>query len=64
MTDKNAQGKLMMSHVILRPAVTISGAKHPTPADLEQLHHQAHDKCFIANSVKTEVRCEPRPSAL
>lgn len=62
--DKNAKGKLMMAHVTLRPAVTFSGAKHPTPDELEQLHHQAHDECFIANSVQTEVRCEPRQSML
>ena len=64
MLDKNAKGKLMVARVTLRPAVTFSGAKHLTPAELEQLHHQAHDECFIVNSVKTEVRCEPRPSAL
>ena len=62
--DKNAKGKLMMARVTLRPAVTFSGVKHPTPAELEQLHHQAHEECCIANSVQTEVRCEPRPSVL
>lgn len=61
--DRNAKGKLMMARVTLRPAVTFSGAKHPTPVELEQLHHQAHEECYIANSVQTEVRCEPRPSA-
>jgi organic hydroperoxide reductase OsmC/OhrA len=33
--------------------------KPPTPEEHEQLHHRAHEECFIANSVKSEVRCEP-----
>jgi organic hydroperoxide reductase OsmC/OhrA len=32
----------------------------PTREQIEQMHHQAHEECFIANSVKSEVRCEPR----
>ncbi len=62
--EKDSEGKLMMSLVTLRPAIEFSGEKQPTSSELEQLHHQAHEECFIANSVKTEVRCEPRPSAL
>lgn len=60
--ERNSAGRLMMSLVTLRPKVTFAGDKQPTPDELEQLHHRAHDECFIANSVKTEVRCEPRPS--
>lgn len=56
---KNADGKLMISVVTLRPQVTFSGEKRPTPDEYEQLHHLAHEECFIANSVTTEVRCEP-----
>ena len=48
-----------MSKVTLRPVVTFSG-KAPTDEELRALHHKAHEKCFIANSVKTEVRVEPR----
>ena len=57
--EKNAQGKLAMTVVTLRPSITFSGDKLPTKAQIEELHHQAHEECFIANSVKTEVRCEP-----
>jgi organic hydroperoxide reductase OsmC/OhrA len=57
---RNAEGKLMMTVVTLRPEVRFSGARRPTSDELQQLHHRAHDECFIANSVKTEVRCEPR----
>ena len=45
--------------VTLRPAVTFSG-KPPTEAEHHALHERAHERCFIANSVKTEVRVEPR----
>jgi organic hydroperoxide reductase OsmC/OhrA len=57
--EKNAQGKLAMTVVTLRPRITFSGHTLPTNAQIEELHHQAHEECFIANSVKTEVRCEP-----
>ena len=57
---KNADGKLMMKVVTLHPEVQFSGDKKPSSAELAHLHHLAHDECFIANSVKTEVRCVPR----
>jgi organic hydroperoxide reductase OsmC/OhrA len=57
---KNADGKLAMTLVTLRPEVAFGGAKQPTREQLDALHHRAHDECFIANSVRSEVRCEPR----
>ena len=56
---KDGQGKLAMTVVTLRPAVTFSGERQPTRAQIEAMHHEAHEACYIANSVKTEVRCEP-----
>lgn len=50
-------GKRGMTKVILRPAIVFAG-KQPTPDDLTALHHQAHERCFIANSVTTEVIVE------
>jgi organic hydroperoxide reductase OsmC/OhrA len=50
--------KTWMSKVTLRPTVTFSG-KEPTEEEHAALHHRAHEKCFIANSVKTEVVVEP-----
>jgi len=47
-----------MTRVTLRPAVEF--AVRPSPAVLAQLHHKAHEKCFIANSVRTQVIIEPR----
>ncbi len=57
---KNAEGKLAMTEVRLQPAVTFAGERSPTPAEHESLHQAAHEECFIANSVKTAVRCSPR----
>jgi organic hydroperoxide reductase OsmC/OhrA len=62
--EKNAEGKMAMTLVTLRPDVEFSGERQPTREELDRLHHEAHDACFIANSVKTEVRCEPVYGAL
>jgi organic hydroperoxide reductase OsmC/OhrA len=56
---KNERGKLFVSKVTLRPAVTFTGDKHPRDAEVTELHHRAHEECFIANSVKSEVVVEP-----
>jgi organic hydroperoxide reductase OsmC/OhrA len=56
---RNARGKLAMTQVTLRPEVAFSGAREPTHAELVALHEAAHDACYIANSVTTEVLCEP-----
>ena len=56
---KNSEGKTAMTVVTLRPEAVFSGARRPTREQLEQLHHKAHEECFIASSVKTEIRCEP-----
>ncbi len=57
---RNAKGKLFVSVVTLRPKVMFSGLYRPTEADFPDMHHRAHEECFIANSVVTEVLCEPR----
>lgn len=57
--EKNAEGKVAMTVVTLHPEVTFSGEKLPTRAELDKMHHDAHEACFIASSVKTDVRCEP-----
>ena len=57
--SKNAEGKLAMTLVTLHPEVTFSSNNIPSESELNALHHAAHDNCFIATSVKTELRCEP-----
>jgi organic hydroperoxide reductase OsmC/OhrA len=56
---KNAEGRLTMTEVTLRPQAIFAGEPRPTPEELEELHHRAHEECFIASSVRTGVRCEP-----
>jgi organic hydroperoxide reductase OsmC/OhrA len=58
--SRGADGKMAMTLVTLRPEVDFSGDQLPTRAQIDELHHRAHDECFIASSVKAEVRCEPR----
>jgi organic hydroperoxide reductase OsmC/OhrA len=50
--------KTWVSRVTLRPKVTFSG-RAPSTQEQQALHHRAHEKCFIANSVKSEVVIEP-----
>ena len=56
---KNASGKFAMTRVTLRPKAIFVGTPLPTVDDIASMHHKAHAECFIANSVKTEVQCEP-----
>jgi organic hydroperoxide reductase OsmC/OhrA len=58
--EKNPRGKFAMTKVTLRPLVVFSGENSPGKEQLGAMHHQAHEECFIANSVLTEVVCEPR----
>jgi organic hydroperoxide reductase OsmC/OhrA len=51
----NEKGVPWVSTVMLRPRVTYSGDKLPSAAEIEHLHHMAHEQCFIANSIRTEV---------
>jgi organic hydroperoxide reductase OsmC/OhrA len=53
---KNERGASWVSTVVLNPRVIYEGAKTPTRADEERLHHAAHEGCFISSSVKTEVQ--------
>ena len=52
---KNERGKMWVSKVMLAPAITFGGEKRPSPEQLDELHHLAHEECYIANSVKSEV---------
>ena len=58
--EKNADGKLAMTKVTLRPLVIFSGAKIPDHPTLNALHHAAHGECFIARSVCSAIVIEPR----
>src|SRR5439155_8521325 len=56
--EKNAEGKMAITKVTLKPKITFSGEKKPSAEELDKMHHAAHENCFIASSVKTEVTVE------
>ncbi len=56
---RDADGRLAMTEVTLHPAVRYGGDRRPPAGEEAALHHAAHEACFIANSVRTTVRCEP-----
>lgn len=56
--EKNAQGKMAMTRITLRPAIAFAGTAPPGEEELHAMHHEAHDKCYIANSLNTEVVVE------
>ena len=58
--EKNADGKLAITRVELRPKITWSGNRRPSVEELDKMHHAAHENCFIANSVKTNVTVAER----
>ena len=60
--EKNADGKLAITRVELRPKIKWGNDRKPNAEELDKMHHAAHENCFIANSVKTEVtvQCSPR----
>jgi organic hydroperoxide reductase OsmC/OhrA len=56
---RDERGRTVMREVLLRPRVDFSGDALPSREQVEQLHHAAHEACFLANSVRCAVRCEP-----
>ena len=56
---QDAEGRLVVPYVRLRPVTVFDAAHAPTAVVLADLHHQAHAACFLANSVKTQIDCAP-----
>ena len=56
---EDAAHKLAITCVTLRPEIQYGNDRLPTAEESEAMHHEAHERCFIARSVKTEIRCEP-----
>ncbi len=57
---KNTTGKMAVTQVTLRPKITFSGNNQPDANTLHEIHEKAHLNCFIANSVLTDIKVEPR----
>lgn len=56
---KNDRGASWVSAVTLRPRITYGGEKAPSRDQERELHHTAHEECYIANSVKTQITVSP-----
>jgi organic hydroperoxide reductase OsmC/OhrA len=59
MLTKNERGVPWVSSVVLAPRIVYAGERRPSADEESRLHHGAHDQCFIANSVKTEISVRP-----
>jgi organic hydroperoxide reductase OsmC/OhrA len=57
--EKGADGKIRITRVTLRPKIAYADVA-PTQTMLDDLHHKAHEACFIANSITSEIVIEPR----
>ena len=57
--EKDEQGDLVISQVIIRPEVIFAEGVEVDRETIEQIHHQSHDKCFLVKSVKSDVIVEP-----
>ena len=57
--SEDANGKQAMTRVTLKPKVVFSGERQPNDAQLDKLHHLAHESCFLARSVKSELLVAP-----
>ena len=53
-----APGRMAITRITLRPSIAFAGPP-PDAETLARLHHDAHERCFIANSLKTEIVVEP-----
>ena len=51
---KDDRGRMAMIRIVLRPEIEFAGAA-PDARALARLHHEAHERCFIANSLRTEI---------
>ncbi|HVE53296.1 MAG TPA: OsmC family peroxiredoxin, partial [Ramlibacter sp.] len=53
-----ADGRQGITHVLLRPQVVVSGARRADDAAIDHLHHEAHERCDLAHSIRGEVQVE------
>ena len=58
--ERDADGRVAVTRVNLRPTISWSGERTPSTRDIAALHEEAHHACYIANSVKTAIAIETR----
>jgi organic hydroperoxide reductase OsmC/OhrA len=57
--EKNTNNKMAVTKIYLRPKISFRGEKQPSKEMVDLLHEKAHEECFIANSVLTEIIIKP-----
>jgi organic hydroperoxide reductase OsmC/OhrA len=62
--SKGADDRVAMTLVTLKPRIVFTGDERPSATEIDAIHHRSHDACFIANSVKSEVRVEGEAEGL
>jgi organic hydroperoxide reductase OsmC/OhrA len=58
---KDERGRVAITRITLRPEIAFAG-REPSPEEVAALHHEAHEKCFIANSLRSEILVDPKDS--
>jgi len=53
--SRDSRGRQAITTVMLAPEITFSGERAPTEEEVARLHHEAHEQCFVANSVRSEI---------
>jgi organic hydroperoxide reductase OsmC/OhrA len=56
--EKNAQGKIAITLITLRPNIRFVGEPLPSAEEVAAIHHDAHEQCYIANSLNAEIKIE------
>ena len=56
--EKNAQGKAAITRITLRPQIVFGSDRQPSAEEQARLHHESHELCYIANSIKADVVVE------
>jgi organic hydroperoxide reductase OsmC/OhrA len=56
--EKGGDGKVAMTRITLRPHIEFAGDRKPDATELHAIHHESHEQCFIANSLKSEIVVE------
>ena len=57
--EQKPDGRIAITRVLLQPDIEFDPKNAPDEDELRKLHEVAHENCFIANSVNSEVRIEP-----
>ena len=55
--DRDSDGHPAMTEITLSPQVAFAGDRRPSLDEHQAMHHEAHELCFLARSLKTAVRC-------